>query len=295
MIRYEIKNLLSIRRHKGLVVKRFLDLSLSLTCVDRRAARVISKLPLRPRRAGTRMKSWLTSTKTGQCWTMSSTMPAPTMPRPATEKGSSTCRPMDSEVSSSLDAAAPRGFPPPPPPPPAVCDLPGALDSSSSNNSSIDSNEDDDVAPVVISSLSSTALKEAAGAPAPRPAAGDLPGGAAAAAAVAGFSPPKSEGESAVRRAVVSDSSAAAISSAVVDDMEAEAAKLAAMSSRGQVRATTGLETGHSPFPPPLPGRNGTRRDRFRATPAARSRRRQSLRAAVLDRRLRFDRLLRRR
>jgi hypothetical protein len=37
------------------------------TCVDRRDARVISRFPLRPRRAGTRIKTSETSTNTFQC------------------------------------------------------------------------------------------------------------------------------------------------------------------------------------------------------------------------------------
>uniref|UniRef100_T1K3H5 Uncharacterized protein n=1 Tax=Tetranychus urticae TaxID=32264 RepID=T1K3H5_TETUR len=36
-------------------------------CVDNRAAMVISKLPLRPKSDGTRMKSSLITLKTGQC------------------------------------------------------------------------------------------------------------------------------------------------------------------------------------------------------------------------------------
>ena len=44
-----------------------------LAAVERREASVISRLPFRPSRAGTRMKISEISTNTGQCCTVSST------------------------------------------------------------------------------------------------------------------------------------------------------------------------------------------------------------------------------
>ena len=70
------------------------------TWVESLDAKVISRLPLRPSKAGTRIKSSLTVSKTGQCCTMSKTSPAPTIPRPATRKGNKICKVMDQKDSS---------------------------------------------------------------------------------------------------------------------------------------------------------------------------------------------------
>lgn len=51
-----------------------------LAAVDSREAKVISRFPLSPRSAGTKMKSSSQSRKTFQCWTRSSKRPASTMP-----------------------------------------------------------------------------------------------------------------------------------------------------------------------------------------------------------------------
>ncbi len=58
-----------------------------LTKVESLEASVISRFPLSPKSAGTRMKSSLISLKTVQCCTVSNTMPAPTIPRPAIKNG----------------------------------------------------------------------------------------------------------------------------------------------------------------------------------------------------------------
>ena len=49
-------------------LRRYLNVSRELTWVERRDAKVISRLPLSPSRAGTRMKISDTSTYTGRCW-----------------------------------------------------------------------------------------------------------------------------------------------------------------------------------------------------------------------------------
>lgn len=77
-----------------------------LAAVDSLDARVISKFPLSPSSAGTRMKTSVTFWKTSQCCTMSSTMPAATVPKPASRKGNSTCSPMEKEVSLSGEGGA---------------------------------------------------------------------------------------------------------------------------------------------------------------------------------------------
>ena len=58
-----------------------------LTWVESLEARVISKLPFNHNKAGTSMNNSWISSKTFQCWTISSTKPAPTIPKPATRNG----------------------------------------------------------------------------------------------------------------------------------------------------------------------------------------------------------------
>lgn len=62
-----------------------------VAAVDSRDASVISRLPLRPSRAGTRMNSSLISVNSGQCCTTSRKMPAATIPNPATNRDGNVC------------------------------------------------------------------------------------------------------------------------------------------------------------------------------------------------------------
>ena len=63
----------------------------NITWVESRDAKVISRFPFRPKSAGTRINISLIVSKTSQCWTMSKTMPAPTIPSPAIIKGKKIC------------------------------------------------------------------------------------------------------------------------------------------------------------------------------------------------------------
>lgn len=57
------------------------------TWVESREASVISRLPLRPSRAGTNTIISVNSVYNGQAWTASKSIPAPTIPKPAMKNG----------------------------------------------------------------------------------------------------------------------------------------------------------------------------------------------------------------
>ena len=64
-------------------------------------ARVISRFPLRPIRAGTMMNNSGRVWKTGQYWTESRTRPAPTIPSPAHRYGGVTCTSTEVQLSEN--------------------------------------------------------------------------------------------------------------------------------------------------------------------------------------------------
>mmetsp|Transcript_55192 Transcript_55192/g.118624 ORF Transcript_55192/g.118624 Transcript_55192/m.118624 type:complete len:443 (+) Transcript_55192:295-1623(+) len=77
-----------------------------LACVDKREANVISRLPFKPKRAGTKMRISRTSTKTSHRCTRPSRSPAATMPSPATRNGGKTCSAVPSKPAAAADGVS---------------------------------------------------------------------------------------------------------------------------------------------------------------------------------------------